>query len=154
MENIYKTPDAELIDQANQEALDYKLYKVSGIGIATLFGTPIAGGLLMSKNYKMLGNITAANQAILYSIIGTLAIIAIAALIPESWNVPSSVFSAPQLVVMILLAKQLQERHILQHQLKGGKLASNWKAFGIGFLVLLALIAIAMPFIAYFVINA
>jgi len=153
MENIYKTPDAPLISTSDQENINYKLYKVSGIGIATLFGTPIAGGLLMSKNYKMLGNITAAKKAIIYSIVATVALGGLAASVPDNWNIPDSVFTAPQLVVMILLAKQLQERDILLHRQKGGELASNWKAFGVSLLVLLALIAIAAPFVVYFILT-
>lgn len=48
MNNVYKTPESELEKTPGGIAGNFELYKASGIGVATFFGTPIAGGILMS----------------------------------------------------------------------------------------------------------
>ncbi len=44
MEDAYKPPQANLNNEHLKESEDYKLYSISGIGLATFFGSLFAGG--------------------------------------------------------------------------------------------------------------
>jgi hypothetical protein len=126
----------------------YRLYKVSGIAVASIFGSILAGGLLMALNYRMLGRQDLARKAFILTLVATLLVFVIAFQIPPDWHVPDSVFTAPQIALMIYLAKWAQGEDIAIHVRNGGALASNWKAFGISLVVLLVLLAILFLVIA------
>ena len=143
MANIYQPPEANLYENNDDAITDYELYKISGIVIATFFGTVFAGGILLSKNYRNLGKLEAARKALIYSGVATLLVLVISIFLPDS--VPSITISLPQLIAMAHIAKQQQSEDIDQHTKKGGKTASNWKAFGISLLVLLGILAIILP---------
>lgn len=149
-QNIYKTPEANLDKAKDQGIINYKLYKISGIGIATFFGSILAGGLLVSKNFKNLGKDSAARNTLIYSFLATIIIIAVAYMIPDDWHVPNMSFTLPQLIVMVQLAKKHQEKDIEDHVAMGGLLASNWKAFGISLLVMIGILAALFPVILLF----
>lgn len=124
---------------------DFALYKVSAIGLATFLGSMVAGGLLLSKNFKKLGKETEARNAIIYSIIATIVVFIIGMNIPEDWSIPGIVFTIPQALVMFHIAKQMQEKDIDQHIENGGALASNWKAAGISVLVFIGVMIVLFP---------
>ncbi|MGD8925386.1 MAG: hypothetical protein PVG20_00965 [Thioalkalispiraceae bacterium] len=142
MEHVYKPPASDLENDVETYSLDYKLYKVSGIGVATFFGSILAGGLLMSRNYKHLGKELEARKALIYSFLATFFILLIAFLIPDDVHIPNLVFTIPQIIVMVQIAKSEQGQAIQDHEQRGGALASNWLAFGISILVALAIFAI------------
>jgi hypothetical protein len=145
MDDVYKTPKSSLEQDSQPNVLDYKLFKVSGVGIATFFGSIFAGGILLSRNYKHLGKQAEARNALIYSFLATVAILFIAFVIPEDVNIPGLVFTIPQIIVMVQIAKQQQGDAIAQHVERGGALASNWLAFGISIVVGIALGAAIVP---------
>ena len=49
MNNIYETPSAELDEKEPLSPNKFNLYKVSGIGLATFFGSPIAGSCISTS---------------------------------------------------------------------------------------------------------
>jgi hypothetical protein len=147
VENPYRPPESSLRASVVVAASDAKMYRLSGIAIATFLGGLFAGGLLLSKNFKILGQDDLARTALIYSGLGMLGVIVIAVFIPESWNVPNVVFQVPQIVLMYQYAKRHQEADIAAHIENGGGVASNWKAAGIALLVVLGLVAIAVPII-------
>ena len=99
MEKIYSTPKSALSSAENSN--NVQLYKASGIGVATFFGTPIAGGFLLSRNYRNLGDSTKARKAIVLSVIGTICLFILVLLIPDDWSIPHAVFTVPQIFVMV-----------------------------------------------------
>lgn len=149
MNNIYETPKANLQEPTNHTGSNYALYKVSGVGLATFIGTPLAGGIILSINYKRLGKFSESRKSIIFSLLGTLALLFLAVLIPDDLHVPNTVFSVVPIVVMIMLAKQLQEAEINRHISTGGAIASNWKALGIGFIVIICMLAVTVPIIIW-----
>jgi len=132
----------QLSSTSPAEVAPHRLYKVSGIAIASIFGSILAGGLLMSLNYRMLGRQELARKAIILTLAATALVFVIAFQIPPDWHVPNTVFTAPQIVLMAYLAKWAQGDDIAAHVRDGGALASNWKAFGISLLVLLLLLTV------------
>ena len=139
MHNIYEPPVSHLDDAHNASI---SLYRVSGIGVATFFGSVLAGGFIMYLNFKRLGLENKAKNCILYSTIATVLIFGIIYLIPEDINIPNAAFTFPQLIAMVQIAKNQQGALIDGHLNSGGAISSNWKAFGISLLFLVIIMAI------------
>lgn len=140
MTDIYSAPNSELTDN-EAPAVESPMYKLVGIGLATAFGTVIAGGFLMSKNFKSMGEHGKARSTMIYAVVAFLAIFGLAFLIPESLNIPNSVFTITQVVVMVQLAKHHQGATLAAIKASNGSFQSNWKAFGISLLFLLGVAA-------------
>jgi len=147
MQDLYKTPQANLYGNDEDRTYDFELYKISGIGLATFVGSALAGGFLISQNYKRLGNVRMANKALTYSVIATIALFLIAYFIPENMNIPNVVFTVVQVVVLVQIAKQQQGKAISDHVAHGGALATNWKAFGLSLLIIFAMLLVIIPVI-------
>jgi amino acid transporter len=139
MRNVYEAPSANL---GKSQSHEYSLYKITGIGIATFLGSILAGGFLMYLNFKRLGLIEKANKTLIYSSIATVIVFIIIFLIPEDINIPNTAFSIPQIIAMVQIAKHQQGGLIETHAEANGPLASNWKAFGIGLLFTIAIMAV------------
>jgi hypothetical protein len=144
--NPYQSPQASLSDfesnAGSQEGYRpaYKLYSIWSIVLATLLGSPLAGGIVMSINYKRLGFSRKAMHAIIWSVAGTFGIMAIAFFLPD--NVPDMAIAVPQLLAMIAIATTLQGKAIETQKARGGAFSSAWIAAGIGFLCLIALLLV------------
>ena len=147
MQDLYKTPRANLDGNEKNKTYDFELYKISGIGLATFVGSTLAGGFLISQNYKRLGDVRMANKALTYSVLATIALILLAYFTPENMNIPNMVFTVVQVVVIVQIAKQLQGKTISDHISHGGALASNWKAFGLSLLIIIAMLLVIIPVI-------
>lgn len=124
--------------------IDYTLYKISGIGVASLFGGPIAGGMLMARNFKQLGKEKEARAAGALSILATLMVVIVGYFIPEEWNISNTSIAIPLVFATVLIAQHLQQNDINAHLHSGGEFSSNWKAFGFSLLVWLALFGLIL----------
>lgn len=121
----------------------YGLFDSRAIGIATFFGTPIAGASLMFANDRHLGKAGRGVMLLAGATLVTLLVIFI------SWNIPpggSSIFGLAMLLGMTMLAKKVQGPAVDAHVERGGHLASRWIAFGV------ALVFLAIVFGAVFMI--
>lgn len=148
MDNIYKTPDAELNrDSETGRPVGYAFYKISGIGVATFFGTIVAGGYLVSKNLRALGRHEEAKKVLLGSVIALIGVLAVGWFLPADLPGINTAFTVAQIVIMVQLAKKWLQTDLEAHQAAGGRLASNWKAFGIALLFLLALLVLIIPIV-------
>ena len=115
-----------------------RLYTIEGVGIATFFGSFLAGGLLIAANYRKLGDKQAASNAIIISLMGNLVyffiiFLILAATHPSS--IPNVVFWVPQIIIMRKILTNLQGTIIASHIESGGDVESNWKAAGISILI-------------------
>ena len=126
------TTDNVRVDNEGRLVPAYALYPVKGVTWATFFGSPLAGGIVMAINYGRLGRPGAKRNAIVWSALGTAALLSIIFLIPEDLSIPNSLFYLPQLAVMYGVAHSLQGPAIDLHRERGGSLASVWRAVGIG----------------------
>lgn len=138
----YQAPEAELQPAQSAPAADTPLYRISGIGLATLLAGFAAGGLLLALNGKRLGRPNAMLHYFGGALLATGAVIAAGLLLPE--NIPSAVFVVPQILIMVHLARSLQGPALAQHDTAGGRFESNWKAFGISILMIIALFAVIL----------
>jgi hypothetical protein len=119
----------------------YRLYDAGSVGIATLLGSPLAGAVVMAINYHRLGRKGAAWGCFFGTLIGTVALLAIGALLPESFARPA--LALGPLIAMWWVAQGLQGGAIVEHtSIRHGQLASRWKAAGIGLIGLVLILGI------------
>jgi hypothetical protein len=141
MDNPYAPP-------ANKSAASPRitLYSPGHIAWATFLGAPIAGFVLLALNYRRFGNSAAANLALIAGLIGTVLVLAIASVLPDSF--PNSVLPAAYTFGMYLSVKSLQGNEYEHRLANGGIKGSGWVATGIGILsfvvILVALLAVVL----------
>jgi hypothetical protein len=121
----------------------YALYTHKAVGLATFFGTPIAGTALMAMNYSRLGRKRLAWWAIGLGLLGTIVTFAIAMVVPTSWPLPLQLVPAlVGLFAVMAIAESLQGKDVKQHVRRGGDNASMWKATGIGLISLVVVLGV------------
>ncbi len=108
----------------------YTLFDSTAVGLATFFGTPVAGTILMAINYRRLGKAGQAAAAVVIGIVVT----GLAVLL---WNGPchkARLSESPPLFSwgMKGAAQSIQGTAVAEHVREGGSLGSNWTAFGLG----------------------
>lgn len=134
-ENPFQTPAARL--QETPAIAEAPLYRLAAVGIAAFFGTPLAGAWVMVQNLKRLGRYDQVRTA-WFAGIGAFAAISLLA-----WFLPENVIFTPINLAaaagMQQYAKQQIGTDMEQHRANGGAIASNWRAFGVSLLFLLAL---------------
>ncbi|KJK00908.1 hypothetical protein UB43_10900 [Pseudomonas sp. 21] len=140
-DNPFQTPTAVLQDTATT-ATGEPLYRLAAVGIATFFGTPIAGAWVIVQNLKALGRRHESRNIWLMGIGLTLAILVLGYFLPE--NTSGTPIAVGTVVGMYYLAKQTFGVTVERHLVAGGQWRSNWRAFGISLLFLLAVIAVIL----------
>lgn len=125
-----------------------RLFSTGQITLATFLGAPLAGCLLLARNYQLLGKGAAAWQPLLIGVVTTAVLFTLALLLPE--NVPGLALSGGSCIGMHYYAKQWEGGAIEAH-LKSGARQGSWAAavaLGIGCSVVLIglLIAAALTF--------
>jgi len=123
----------------------YKLYNIKAVVIATLFGTPLAGGYLMARNYIHLGNKKNAKRTLLCTLLVVTITYVFGNLFP---NIHPFVVTMPELLAMMHGMKMLQGDALKIHQGNNGKFESCWRAFGISLVIMIVII-----FVFYFISN-
>ena len=147
LDNPYQAPLASL-EVAAQLDPGVRLFKISGIGLATFLSNVLGGGLLLAYNYRAMGEPAKARRAVVYSLVGAAVVMALAFLLPE--NVPGMALTIPQLVVMVQLAKSLQGPAILARRRAELPMRSNWLAAGIAVLAMLAQLIVLVAIMLLF----
>ncbi len=151
MENLYQAPESNIENVVEEKSYDYKLFKTSAVGVATFFGTVLAGGYIIYRNYKALGKEAEGKKVLIWSAIATVLIFAVTFLIPDSVDIPNSVFTVAQVIAMVQLAKKWFELPLSDHEKYNGKFESNWLAFGISLLIMLVVLVCLIPVIYFLV---
>ena len=139
-----KSGDGVTSDTTGPPPAAAPLHPLSGVVAGTFLGTPMGGAIVIAISLWRLGRRNAAIAVALIMLLITIAFFALIMGLPEDTDVPNSVLTVPQLIIMYLLGKQLYG-HDLERQAKaGGRIASAWKGAGIGLLSLVAMIPILL----------
>ena len=118
---------------------EYRLFSSRSVVIATFFGTPAAGALLMALNYWRLGRGGRAWMVLLSGLaVSALAVMA------GMWmpRAAAAGLGIGLLIATRIVAMGLQAKPVEQHVAVGGRLASNWMAVAIGLGFLAAIFAV------------
>ncbi len=132
----------------------HKLYSLGSIGLATFLATWFAGAVLMSRNYSRLGKRRASRISILLGVLSIVLIVITGFFIdyPEQYGAYlPAVLQGIQLGVISMIAKRLQGEALSAHEGKGGQFYSNWRATGIGLLLLP--VAVVLFFVVGFTLS-
>ena len=125
-------PDANVVQPA---VPPYTLHSLNAITLATFLGSPVAGAILMSLNYRRMGKPGPATVTLVLGILGTILLLGISMILPD--RSPASLLAIGNVLAMWFIASKLQGDDIMYHEVVGGKIASRWKAAGIGILGLI-----------------
>lgn len=140
LQHVAPTPCADQDESVAPPA--YKLYNDGAVGLATFFGSPLAGSIVLAINYKRLGKSAAAWKAVLLGTLGTALLVGIGIAIDNS--AVGSGIGIGVLVGMMGLARSVQGPVVAEHVSRGGRLASGWGATGIGVLTVVLAFVLAL----------
>lgn len=126
----YRAPSAELLAPDSQAPRP--LYRMSAVGIATFFGTPLAGAYITAHNLRVLGMHERVRNTWLVGVGVLVLVMVIGYWLPDGAGIGLTV---AQVLGMHQHAKSLFGEAVSAH---GGRFRSNWRAFGIALLFLLA----------------
>ena len=119
-----------------------KIYTNKLISFATVFGGPMAAGILIGHNYKIFGEDEKQKYAIILGIVSTILMLELLFLIPEKIfnSIPSPLIPSIYTGIIYLIVYKTQDVRIKEFIQNGYNKASGWKATGIGFLCSLLII--------------
>ena len=143
--NPFQTPEADLV---NTPAATPPLYSLPAVGLATFFGTPLAGAYVLAHNLRHYGLRKELQQAWWLAIGIFVVVTALGFLLPES--VPGIAFTVVQVIAMNQYAKSVLGSRMQEYAAEQGRLYSNWRAVGIGLLFILAILIVAVPLVIVF----
>ena len=128
--------------QTRQKEINTKdiiFYSQKAIGIATFIGGPLAAGYLIRENYKVLDQTEKGNNALIISIIATIALFVLIFSIPENIieKVPKVIIPAIYTGAIVFWVEQTFGAIFKQHEEHKYNFFSRWRAAGIGFISLL-----------------
>jgi hypothetical protein len=118
------------------EQVDTKLYNGQSILIATLFGGPLAGGYLISENFRYLGEPEKAKQTWIFAILGLSVLLAILGFVQGSRipsRIPWYVLPLGYTALTYLPMRWLQGARIKSHKMQGGHIHKGDRVFVICF---------------------
>lgn len=111
------------------------LFSPSQIGAAAFFGTLVASAWLARNNFIAMGDKRAGDKALLLGVVVTMGLMALAFVLPE--GTPSVIFTIPQIV----LALQLAKKHF-EHRMITADRLSNWRVAGVCALTLVLVLIV------------
>jgi len=127
-------------------AAGHRMYSPGHVAFSTLIGGPLAGALLIARNYDRLGRASSARNTILLALGGVVLLGVLA------FNVPLAPLDriGPILFTfaMYYLAAQLQGTDYAFHISSGGAKGSAWVALAVGAACLVAQLAVLLVVMA------
>ncbi|MEL7530958.1 MAG: hypothetical protein AAFN10_06610 [Bacteroidota bacterium] len=141
------------MEELLEEIKDVKLHSSTAILIATLFGGPLAAGYLMMENYQNLGDRDAASKALIYGIVGTVALFGLILLIPESVMevIPTPAISIASVIGIRAIVEQKLGETLKEHKANDKAFYSRWRALAVGLICLLIISAVTLSAVFLFI---
>src|SRR5258708_7784852 len=84
-------PLAEVVTEGPVEAPSFRLFDNISVFIATFFGGPVAGAILIARNYSLLGEGATGAVAVVAGILGMGLLMWIGTLIPQTLQLPIAI---------------------------------------------------------------
>jgi hypothetical protein len=124
------------------------LYTTQHVTLATFFGTPLAGFILLGLNESRMGRPEQTTKMIGLGVVATVIVITISFMLPEEF--PGFAISLAYLLGMQALAKHWQGEEVMARLSNGTPKASGWYAFGIGLLCILPFLLVGLTIGLFF----
>jgi hypothetical protein len=116
------SPEEVRLPVLPEDVPESRLYSAGQIALATALGTPVAGCLLLARNYEVLEKGRAAWQSLVAGIASTILLIALGFVLPE--NFPGRGGAIGVCIAMHQIAKHSQGAAIEMHLKAGGRKGS------------------------------
>jgi len=119
------------------------MYSPGQIGAAALIGSPLPACWMLAQNYTLLGKRGQARRALAFGLLGTIALLGIACILPERF--PKAAIPFAYTFALRELARQLQGADLKAHLAAGGARQSNWRVAGVavaGLVLVLVTVAV------------
>jgi hypothetical protein len=120
-----------------------RLYSARQVLVATILGSPVAGGILVAFNYRRWGERRSAWMALLAGGAALAGLLAIGALLPSGPGHSSTMLPVAGALGFQAGADALQGARVKAHVAGGGRVESWWRTVGWGVGVLVAVLAVA-----------
>jgi cytochrome c-type biogenesis protein CcmH/NrfG len=148
-QNPYAPPKSVVADVAAPDgdpvAPTLPLYSTTQIGVATFFGSALAGAWLAAGNYKAVAQPRQAARVWWLGIVVTTVTMAVAFVLPDRF--PNSILPLAVAFGARAMAEQRFGAVVKAYQAEGGELRSWWRVAGISVLsavIVLAVIALGV----------
>jgi len=130
--------------------MNNKFFSYRSIGLATYLGGPLAGGILISLNFKRLEEIQKGIWTIIFSLLATVILVIALIKIPEHIidKIPNFLIPAVYTPIVVYLAKLFQDEKISDAIKDKDRKEHWWKSLTIGLVGAVATIIIMM-FVAF-----
>ena len=109
---------------------------------AAIFGSMVAGVLLLQANYRAMGRRAAANKTLVFGMLASAALMALFFVLPA--RVPGTPISIATALTFYKLADVMQGPAFFKHRAAGGDRRSNWLVFAISVGALIALLGVIL----------
>jgi hypothetical protein len=120
-------------------APEYTLFDANAVTLATFFGTPVAGAVLMAVNDRRIGQPGRAATGVILGIVVTGLSILLGYSVPAA---ASTVLALVMVIAMRRIATAVQGTAVQNHLLRGGRAGSKWVAFGVAVACLAGIFAV------------
>jgi hypothetical protein len=145
-------PFTDNSEQLLQDKTVYpELFSKWAILLATIIGSPIAGGILIYKNYKNLHQPQKALSSLICCIVLTVICIATALLLPEHVlvKIPIVIFPLIYTTVVYFLIDGSLNHFLAEHERNGRLFYPLWKAISTGVACLIVIIIFYIAFFSF-----
>lgn len=129
-------------DQGESPVSSKPLHSLWSVFFATLFGSILGGGVVISINLFRLNRTRQAWIAVVVTVVSSFVLFAGLLLLPDDLDIPSSAFYVPVLISMHLLAKHIFGDDLEKQKRAGGLIRSGWGGVGVGFVCMVALLLV------------
>ena len=129
---------------ASAPQIPYRLFDSGAVLLATFFGSPLAGAIVMAVNYGRLGKSGKAFLAVVLGLAATALLVEIGLSGKTQYSPLGIVF----LLATWQIARMTQGKDVQEHTARGGQLGSKWTAFFIALATLAALFGVVVYAIA------
>ena len=123
------------------------LFSPSQATLATAFGGPLAGAVVMAVNYRHLARPRAGAITLFVGVTATATLLVIGSYLPT--DASSLLIVLPYVALAHLTAERLQGNAFRTHRSAGGITYSAWRSVGVG---LLSFVAIGIALLALFLV--
>jgi hypothetical protein len=119
-----------------------RLSSIRQIAVATFFGGPLAGTILMAQNARAAGRPESARKTIIAGVIALLLVVVLAPLLPA--RTPNSLLPLLYVVAIQSAARSLQGPMLGEHFGAGGAKQSNWRVAAVALGCLALMVAVLL----------
>ncbi|PNQ73084.1 hypothetical protein C1T31_08830 [Hanstruepera neustonica] len=138
--------DNAILPETENLSEDIKLYSIRAIGGATFLGGPLAGGFMISENFRAINKPVQGRNALLMAILVAIAVFSMVFFVPETIldKIPNVIIPSLYTVIGLGIVEWQMGDLLKNHKAANKPFYSGWRAAGIGLISLIITFAILL----------